>query len=134
MKKFTILSVIAVLFGCQSGSYFTTESYLLDFRPYAEQGFYMSTTGINQDYIPLGEVVFFCQDGYDANNPPKKDKSDPLYNDPAKENILHCSTDWMLSQLHQEAVNIGGNAIINIRIMKTGTTKTEISGLVVKLN
>lgn len=142
MKKFTfILTVILMLAGCRTSTFFTVDTYLFDLRKYAEKGFYMSFTGINQNYMPLGEITVVCQDGYDINTVRLKGNEGYEYGVLTKESKkIECKESLVLEQLYNNAKAIGADGIINIEFNKTqgkglGNKKEmTATGLAVKIN
>lgn len=142
MKKLLLLMFIALAIGCQTSKFFKTVTYLLDFRSYAEKGFYMSTAGINQQYMPVGEITVVCHDGYDMNTVKiKKNEAGGLYGVIRKNSQkIKCTPEILLEQLYNEAKNLGANGVINIQIIDSqykgvdSTKKMTITGLLVKID
>lgn len=137
MRKITLIAFVAlILAGCQTSTFFTTETYLFDFRTYAEKGFYMSTAGINQQYMPLGEITVDCQNGYNPETLKMKETPDGRAYGVIKKNSekINCTPEFVLELLYNEAKALGANGVIHIEITGIdGANKMIITGLLVKI-
>lgn len=144
MKKLIIISVfLGLLSSCTVSKFAAKEVYLLDFRPYAEKGFLMSTTNIGTNYSSIGEITLVCQSGFIK--PEAKSKKTSGWQD---EDVYGPSVSrkspkkiWtindVLESLYKEASATGANGIINIKLETTtfaGYTDFTISGLAVKIS
>lgn len=136
MKKIICFLFATMLFAsCTTTRFYSRDVYFLDFRPYAEKGFLMSTTTIGEKYQALGELNINCHSGYMKDT--GKNWDDDVNMTITKNTKEHLWTiDEVLNDIYEEAKELGANGIINIRFSSYRNGEFvdfEISGLAVKL-
>lgn len=143
MKKLLLIAFVAMLTSCTSTKFVSKNVYFLDFRPYSEKGFLMSTTLIGASYSSIGEINVTCQSGYILGD--KKNKSSDWhdqYTSSASITVTkktprkQWTIDEVLAELYNEAKSVGANGVINIKVetnYSEGFTDFIISGLAVKI-
>jgi hypothetical protein len=149
MKLFLLFffTVFITITSCTTTKYYSKNTYLLDFRPYADQGFLMSTTTIGESYKALGDIMIECESGYTTkdgkspnqiDNPGVGSDENPIYSSYTikKGKYKQWEVQEVLDLLYDEAKEIGADGVINIRLTSTGhsgSTDFEISGLAIEL-
>jgi hypothetical protein len=141
MKKMILLFAIVLIFAsCETSKFLTTETYFLDFRPYAEKGFTMSSTIINESFEPIGDISCICTGGYDTKGlKMKEDESGMKYaNVGLNKKPVPCNFNDVIEKIYQESLKVGANGIINLKIdakspFDAKNSVLSISGLAVKI-
>jgi hypothetical protein len=143
MKKLLLIALIAFLTACTTTKFVSKDVYLLDFRPYTEKGFLMSTTNIGANYSSIGEINISCNSGYIYNEDKKIGvavNNGNIAQSTASMNInkntpqKQWTVDEVLAELYNEAKAVGANGVINIKVetdRKEGFVDYHISGLAV---
>lgn len=136
MKKIISLALLSLLItSCTTTTFFSRDVYFLDFRPYAEKGFLMSTTTVGEKYITIGELNISCNSGYIK-------QTEDVWNDGINMTVNRSAKkhnwtiDEVLNEVYEGAKARGANGVINIQFasFKNGEFfDYEISGLAVKL-
>lgn len=134
MKKFTIAICFAVLLsGCAAPFYMSKG--VVDFRPYTEEGFFISPgmEGFNFKYSPIGVISISFTPGVvtkdgekTAKQPYKEQRIDAMgYSAQGQaqtqvfgtsENIFRPSAEYMLEQLVEYAKSLGANGLLDYEI------------------
>lgn len=140
LKRITTLAVLVlILFSCSTQRYtISTSGY--DLSRYADQGFIMTTTNINHDYVPVSIVNSVCISGSidkpenEVEEKDLKEYRDVYYTSSMYQpnNYKPCIVPDLLDEMYQQCVDMGANALINIEILASGTTIT-CTGLAVKV-
>ena len=142
MKKLVAIAALFALLSCSSSKFYSKSVSLLDFRPYTEKGFMMSSTNIAITYQTIGVIEVRCESGYIKNEKQLwgfnelETKPALAMNVSAKTPQKQWSTDEVLAELYNEGKAIGANGIINITIetnYSEGFKDFIIRGLAVKL-
>lgn len=149
MKKSFFLIFIALV-ACSPKQYIeksiigSYSSQYLDFTKYVEKGFVFSTTGINQEFIPLGVINFVFnpdriehwaefKDVYTEYSDTKYTTENGkkyiiTYSDPVKINI-----DSVFDKVYNDALKLGANGIINLTFKENSDKSFELAGTVIKI-
>ncbi len=143
LKTVNILSasiILVIICSCTSGKFYGKQVYFLDFRPYNDKGFLMSTTVIGEKYETIGEISIKCNSGYIVN-----EKKLQMYSGNTTPvmtiNQKTPKQDWdvneVLDELYKEAKSLGANGVINIKLTSEQVltfTDFEITGLAIKID
>jgi hypothetical protein len=143
MKKLIGILAVVLLMSCTTTKFASKQVYMLDFRPYTEKGFLMSTTNVGVSYTGLAEINVVCKSGYVyAENKSFNDTWQDVYSDSKAMTVnkntarKYWTTDEVLEQLYNEAKAVGANGLINIRITSNqwgSFTDYELSGMAIKI-
>lgn len=149
MKKiFIFIALSLILTSC--GTYTQIYSSVLDYRPYTENGFFISPNPYPEAHQPVGEIYITVYPGSKEVKQKATNSrfSDPLYTTPqrsSKSPDSEITEDKLLEMCVQKAVDMGANGISNFKcqivynITKTqyGNLKSidryEVSGLGIKI-
>lgn len=136
---FLLIAGFLLLTSCETSKIFTSETHFIDFRPYAQKGFIMSTTTIGYAYESLGEISCICESGYDPTNLKiKTNESGRVYASVgSRTKVEICDITEVIDQLYNDAVALGANGIINLNVEyrragKEIDTSIIASGLAIK--
>lgn len=104
MKKIVLLICIALVTSSCASLYSETV-YMADFRPYSEAGFLISPAlSISESYKSIGTLEIEFKPGVRGKNSARKVFYKPSYNE-------------MIDKLVGQAVTVGANAILGIKII-----------------
>lgn len=122
MKKIAAL-VCVTLFASSCASLYSETVYMADFRPYSEAGFLISPAlSINESYKSIGMLEIEFKPGIRGKNSARKVFYKPSYNE-------------MIDKLVGQAVTVGANAILGIKIIADhNTNHYTASGFAVKID
>ena len=110
----TIISVI--LTSCSVGRETAAVSYFLDYRPYSEQGFFISQNPYPGEYTPIGEMKVVIYPTIEKGK--EIIGEDGIYGDNVYRTVLQYesfSDDRLLQIAVQEARKKGANGLCNLK-------------------
>ena len=118
----TIISVI--LTSCSVGRKTSAVSFFLDYRPYSEQGFFISHDPYYGEYTPIGEMKVVIYPTIEKGK--EIIGEDGIYGDNVYRTVLQYesfSADRLLQIAVQEARKKGANGICNLKSFRNGNQK-----------
>ncbi len=128
MKKIFFLFALVFAFTSCATMYKQTV-YVNDFRPYAEEGFTISTSYSGFTYESLGDIIIKFQAGI------KKDYTNP--NLPYENHFFTPNAAYMTAEAVKAAKELGADAILGFNIVSPVLAEDKnyfVTGLAVKLH
>ena len=145
MKKIVIAVLCCIV--CVSCAYdLSIRTQVIDFSNYSAKGFFLTpASSLEQKYVPLGEVSIQIANYLDY----KKSIDLPMLEEIASDKVVHNLAhhfgiaednigihEYALCKLISKAMNLGGDAIINLNISESygdnGAGIFRVSGFAIK--
>ncbi len=117
-KKLLFAAVLsASLIGCiPQRTFFSTFSSGIDYKEYSDLGFYVTeSNSVNFNYTPISSIVASVKSGYLGDEKPSNSKVKVSKSDRGSL-FITATASIVLEELYQEAIKLGANGIINLKI------------------
>lgn len=136
IRKIVIATAIIASFACcmPQKSLYSAFSSGIDYKEYADVGFYITeSNSVSFEYTPISSLVANVKSGYVNQISSRINSKVKITTSEQNSGYIMASAEVVLEELYQEAIKLGANGIINLKIVASEVDGVSDKGLAIPL-